>query len=180
MSGSPIPSFIGKTFDQVAFVVRDLDEAQATFGKLFGIDRWSVWKDQAVGQINKTYHGEPEDFGFSCGYAYAGDTLVELCHHDSGRSVYKDWLDTHGQGLQHIGFRVANPQEFADAAQVYADNGVEMAMGGERAPGNRYAYYDTVDDIGCYTEIYYVEDRILEVFARMKAGEILQRPASPQ
>jgi catechol 2,3-dioxygenase-like lactoylglutathione lyase family enzyme len=176
MSTQEPPSFIGKGFDQVAFVVKDLDEAQQTFGTLFGVDRWSVWNDQAKGQVNKVYRGQPEDFGFSCGYAYAGDTLIELCHHDHGGSVYKEWLDSRGGGMHHIGFRVSGPDEFSEAEALYAARGVEMAMGGERQPGNRYAYYDTVEQIGCFTEIYYVADYILEVFDRMKKGEIVQRP----
>ena len=180
MSTRALPSFIGKTFDQVAFVVPDLDEAQRTFGTLYGIDRWSVWNNQTDGQTNRVYRGEPEDFGFSCGYAYAGDTLIELCHHDYGRSIYKDWLDTRGGGLNHIGFRVADATEFEAAAVHYAKVGIEFAMGGERAPGNRYAYFDTVDLIGCFTEIYYVADYILEIFARMKRGEIVERPKAVQ
>jgi catechol 2,3-dioxygenase-like lactoylglutathione lyase family enzyme len=176
MNDSGPPTFIGRSFDQVAFVVDDLTRAQRTFGTLFGVDRWSVWRDQADRQVNKTYRGEPEDFGFSCGYSYAGDTLVELCHHDRGRTVYADWLTTHGEGLHHIGFRVADASEFAEAQRRFEAEGIPLAMGGESLPGNRYAYFDTVDRLGCYTEIYYVSPEVLDVFARMKQGEILERP----
>lgn len=172
------PAFIGRGYDQIAFVVPDLDEAQQTFSGMFGLGPWSVWYDMADGQVNRTYYGEAEDFRFSCAYSYAGDTLVELCHHDGGRSVYKDWLDSRGGGIHHIGFRVEGPDEFAEAAANFEKEGVPLAMGGERVPGNRYAYFDTVDRIGCFTEIYYVAPYILEIFARMKRGEVVERTST--
>jgi catechol 2,3-dioxygenase-like lactoylglutathione lyase family enzyme len=176
MIPSKLPTFIGQRFDQIAFVVTDLEESQRFFREAFGIDGWSVWNDQAKGQVDKTYRGEPEDFQFSCAYGFSGDVLVELCRHDSGRTVYKEWLDTKGPGLNHIGFRVADDAEFAEAEAVLTKQGAECAMGALRVGAGRYAYFDTVEQIGCFTEIYWVADKVLEVFERMKRGEILQRP----
>jgi catechol 2,3-dioxygenase-like lactoylglutathione lyase family enzyme len=172
-----MPTFIGKRFDQVAFVVEDLATAQDFFRQAFGIGPWSVWNDMARGQAFKTYRGEPEDFQFSCAYGFSGDVMIELCHHDGGRSIYKDWLDTRGGGLHHIGFRVADAEEFETAKVLMAERGNELAMGGGRESGvAAYAYFDTVEEIGCYTEIYFVAPQLLEVFDRMRRGEIVDRP----
>ena len=99
-------SFVGRSFDQLCFVVEDLDAAVETWRRNFGITAWSVWESLSVGQTEKTYRGEPAEFEFSVAYAFAGELLIELARHDSGSSVYKDWLDEKGVGPHHIGFRV--------------------------------------------------------------------------
>jgi catechol 2,3-dioxygenase-like lactoylglutathione lyase family enzyme len=165
--------FIGRQFDQIAFVVEDLDSAQQTFRDLYGVDSWSVWEDLAAGQARKTYRGEPEEFQFSCAYGFAGDVLIELCRHDSGRSLYKDWLDTRGPGLHHFAFRLENEAEFEASIEIFGKNGAQFAQGGEIPDIGRWGYFDTVDQIGVYTEVYWSAPSVGEIFERMKRGEII-------
>ncbi len=166
---------VGSRFDQVAFVVDDLQTGQEQFGQMFGIDRWSVWSNLTDGQIDKTYYGEPEDFSFSCAYAYAGEVQIELCKHDGGRTVYADWRASRGAGLHHIGFRVDGEAEFSKAKGALEAQGARFAMGGARSALSRWAYFDTVDTLGCYTEIYYISEATKALFTRMKNGEIVAR-----
>jgi catechol 2,3-dioxygenase-like lactoylglutathione lyase family enzyme len=172
-----MPTFIGKGLDQVAFVVEDLDDSQALFGDLFGVKNWTVWEDLGKIQDEKRYYGELEDFQFSCAYGMAGDTLVELCRHDSGRTVYKDWLDTRGPGLNHIGFRLQNNDEFERAADIWTSRGAAYAMGGQLQGAGRWAYFDTVERLGCFIEIYWNHPPFREAFDRMKRGEMVEFPA---
>jgi catechol 2,3-dioxygenase-like lactoylglutathione lyase family enzyme len=164
-----------KRFDQVAFVVDDLDKAQEYWRRQFGIDRWSVWTDLALGQIEKTYYGDAAEFEFSCAYAYSGDVLVELCRHDGGRSVYDDWLNTRGPGLHHIGYRVDTWEAFGEAQDHFLREGIEFAMGALMPGTGRFAYFDTVTQIGVFTEIYCCPN-VLDIFERMKRGEIVEMP----
>jgi catechol 2,3-dioxygenase-like lactoylglutathione lyase family enzyme len=164
-------NFIGKQFDQVAFVVDDLDRAVDKFTKIYGIQSWNVWSGLAHGQINKVYRGKPGNYEFSCAYGFVGDLMVELCHHDGGESVYKDWLDSNGPSLHHLGFRLETKQELEEAAASFERQGAPLAMGGEIEGLGIWAYYDTVDQLGCFTELYWSAPAVLEIFARMKAGE---------
>lgn len=163
--------FVGKQFDQVAFVVDRLEPALERFGRLYGISNWNVWTNLADGQSDKVYRGRPGDFQFSCAYGFVGDLMVELCQHDGGHSVYKDWLDDHGPSLHHLGFRLETRQEFEDAAAAFIREGAPLAMGGEIEGAGIWAYYDTVSQLGCYTELYWSAPRVLEIFERMKRGE---------
>ena len=110
-----MPGLIGRAFDQLCFVVEDLDAAIGYWRRVNGVERWSKAYDLAKDQIDKEYWGEPGDFQFSCAYAFAGDLLIELAQHDGGRSVYKDWLVTRGPSQPHIGFRLAESPVFAQA-----------------------------------------------------------------
>ncbi|HEY9581288.1 MAG TPA: VOC family protein, partial [Rhizorhapis sp.] len=151
MNSSTSQGFVGKQFDQVAFVVDELESAQKRFGRLYGIETWNVWTNLADGQSNKIYRGHPGTYQFSCAYAFVGDLMVELCQHDGGRSVYKDWLDSRGPGLHHLGFRLDTREEFDAAGAAFEREGAPLAMGGEIEGAGVWAYYDTVDQLGCYT-----------------------------
>src|SRR3546814_17698992 len=80
--------------------------------------------------------------------------MVELCQHDGGRSVYKDWLDSRGPGLHHLGFRIDTREEFDAAGAAFEREGAPLAMGGDIEGAGVWAYFDTVDQLGCCTEIY--------------------------
>lgn len=163
--------FIGREFDQVALVVHDLTAGKENFGNFYGIQSWNTWHNLADGQINKVYRGTPGDYQFSCAYGYVGDVQVELCHHDGGRSVYKDWIDQHGQSLHHLGFRLDHRDEYEAACATFIQQGAPLAMGGEIEGAGVWAYFDTVNQLGCYTELYWSAPAVLEIFERMKRGE---------
>lgn len=166
--------FIGRQFDQVCFVVRDLDQAIDYWRRVNGVERWSKAYDLAKGQVDKRYWGEPEDFQFSCAYGFAGSTLIELAEHDGGCSVYKDWLDEKGESMHHIGFRLADAAEYEAALAHYAEAGLREAMSGWfHAPGGncKWAYIDTRSQIGCYTELYYVDGVALTAFENFRDGK---------
>jgi hypothetical protein len=174
-------NFIGRAFDQICFVVEDLGAAVENWRLNYGITAWSVWEGLSIGQTEKTYWGEPAEFEFSVAYGFAGDVLIELARHDSGTSVYKDWLDERGIGPHHIGFRVEDAAQYAAAERRYAERGIRSAMSGFIEGSGvgrdscRWGYFDTRDTLGCYTEIYYIDPELRVFMERMRQGEILPR-----
>ena len=170
----PLPFPLGRTFDQICFVVKDIDEAVAFWRKTNNVEAWNIAYDLAKEQTEKEYYGKPGNFQFSCAYGYAGETLIELARHDGGDSVYNDWLQTHGAGPHHIGFRLKNDEEYRQAEAQYLGLGIPKAMAGlfEGPFGNcRWAYFDTRNAIGCFTELYYVDGEIAARMERLKRGE---------
>ncbi|MCB5945505.1 VOC family protein [Acidocella sp. KAb 2-4] len=171
---SEIPKYIGRRFDQISFVVRDLDEAMEFWRRTNGIEAWDKAIDLAKSQTEKEYWGKPGNFQFSCAYGFAGDTLIELARHDGGDSIYKEWLDQHGVGPHHVGFRFEDEAEYNRAQSDYLAAGLVKAMGGFfKGPHGdcRWSYWDTRKQIGCYTELYYLTGELAARLARLKAGE---------
>ncbi|MHA4871866.1 VOC family protein [Duganella sp. PWIR1] len=167
-------TYLGRKFDQICFVVKDIDKAVDFWRKANGVQAWNVALDLAKEQTDKEYLGKPGDFQFSCAYGFAGETLIELARHDGGESIYNDWLETHGPGPHHIGFRLDNEEEYWQAERHYLGLGLKKSMGGlfQGPFGNcRWAYFDTRDAIGCYTELYYVDGDIAARMERLKQGE---------
>lgn len=164
-----VKNIIGGKFDQICFVVDDIEAAIDVWKKTNGVEVWNIAYDLAKEQTQKELWGKPGDFQFSCAYGYAGDTLIELARHDGGQSLYKDWQETRGFGPHHIGFRQTNAEEYDQAVSHYLEQGLVKAMAGffEGPFGNcRWSYFDTRELIGCYTELYYVDG---ELSARMDA-----------
>lgn len=167
-------TFLGRRFDQICFVVRDLEQAMDYWKKTNGVMIWNVAENLAKEQTEKEYWGKPGDFQFSCAYGFAGDTLIELARHDGGESVYKDWLDAHGPGPHHIGFRQTDAAEYAQAEAYYQGLGIRKVMGGffQGPFGNcRWSYWDTRGQIGFFTELYYVDGELNERMTRLRTGE---------
>ncbi len=123
-----LKKIFSRSFDQICFVVRDIEQAIEYWRQPTGIDAGNVAYDLALHQTEKEYYGKPGDFQFSCGYGYAGETLIELARHDGGDSVYNDWIQSGQKGPHHVGFRLTTPEDYAEAEQHYQQAGLVNAM----------------------------------------------------
>ena len=169
-----LKKIFSRSFDQICFVVPDIEEAIEYWKHTNGIEAWNVAHDLALHQTEKEYYGKPGNFQFSCGYGYAGETLIELARHDRGDSVYNDWIQSGQKGPHHVGFRLTTPEDYAEAEQHYQQAGLVKAMAGYFSGpfGDcRWSYYDTRAQIGCFTELYYVTGEIADRMERLKHGE---------
>jgi catechol 2,3-dioxygenase-like lactoylglutathione lyase family enzyme len=167
--------YIGRQFDQVCFVVEDLEQAVEFWRKTNGVEKWAMAIDLAKFQTEKEIWGQPGDFQFSCAYGLAGNTIIELARHDGGESVYAGWSG----GPHHIGFRLKDRNEFDCAVADYEKSGLERAMSAyfqtpDGTGGCRWVYYDTRKQLGCFTERYYLEGSAVEGMDRMLKGEDVQ------
>jgi len=176
MSDSGVPSYIGRAFDQICFVVEDLDAATDYWKKVNGVDNWLLAIDLAKEQTEKEYWGRESDFQFSCAYGFSGNVLIELARHDGGESLYRDWMDERGRGPHHIGFLLEDPDEYARAKESYEASGLVQAMTGflDGPTICRWSYWDTRESIGCYTELYYVAGEGTDQMKRLRAGETVE------
>lgn len=164
--------YIGRRFDQVCFVVDDIDEGVEFWRDTLGVENWAMAIDLAKYQIEKEIWGRPGDFQYSCAYGLAGNTIIELARHDGGDSVYGDWKG----GPHHVGFRLEDRNEYDRAVADYEQAGLDRAMSAyfempDGSGGCRWVYFDTRKQLGCFTELYYLEGSTLVTMERMLKGE---------
>jgi Glyoxalase/Bleomycin resistance protein/Dioxygenase superfamily len=75
------------TFDQIGFVIDDLDEALAYWIDVIGVAPFFVYRDFRLAEC--MYRGEPIELTISVGYGQAGDVQVELVEqHGDTPSAY--------------------------------------------------------------------------------------------
>jgi methylmalonyl-CoA/ethylmalonyl-CoA epimerase len=160
--------YIAAGHHQIAFVVQDIAAAEQFFTEKMGVPRFFRFTDVLVHE--PFYRGGPGDFHMHLAIGYAGDSQIELIEHLSGRSIYKEFLDKHGQGLHHLGFIVPDYQKAVDD---FATNGFPVIQSGRIGdnPGVRFAYFDTEAAIGSIMEIFQLDDNTRRLFERIKRRE---------
>ena len=77
--------------------------------------------------------------------ARIGSIVLQLCQPGPGESIYKDFLERKGEGVQHIGF-VVNDVEKEETE--LKQKGFKVLNSGRRADGSGFTYFDTQDDAG--------------------------------
>jgi len=77
--------------------------------------------------------------------AQMGPIVLQLCQPGPGESIYKDFLERKGEGIQHLGFVVDDVDK--DEAKL-RERGFKVLSSGRRADGSGFTYFDTEDDAG--------------------------------
>ncbi|MEE8398726.1 MAG: VOC family protein [Desulfobacterales bacterium] len=105
-----------KTLDHIGIQVRDVEEVIETWERTFGIGPWT---------IREMTHTTPEGETLTTKLAFAyTDNGVEI---ELIQSIRNDFIDTHGEGLHHLGFFVNDVDE--DAAKA-VEQGAKVAFKG--------------------------------------------------
>ena len=96
-----------------------------------------------VDVVQPTFRGQPGKYDMILGWWNWQSMGAEWIAPLVGPSVYDEYLEKHGEGLQHIAFVVSD----MDAAlAMMKDKGVAVAQGGGLdvpAAQGRFAYFDT-------------------------------------
>jgi catechol 2,3-dioxygenase-like lactoylglutathione lyase family enzyme len=135
---------------QLAIVVRDLDAAMRTYVHDYGIGPWEIFGFDHENVADMRENGEPVERSWRLALARVGQVQWELIEPLDDESVYARFLAETGGGLHHVG--VAVP-DFDETLAKQAERGNGVLLGGEYK-GIRFAYLDTVRDLGLVTEIF--------------------------
>jgi catechol 2,3-dioxygenase-like lactoylglutathione lyase family enzyme len=169
MENSPL-SLVGRSLEQVAFVVRDLGAAQRFFRQSMGIARFYVIENFGSRATYKTFRGDPAEHDFTIAIAYSGNTQIELIQHLSGNTCYKEFVERRGEGMHHLGFFLDNREQHQAVLAELTGNGFSVLQSG-RFGEALYTYFDTENAIGAVMEIVYLDQRSRDLMARVKRGE---------
>lgn len=77
--------------------------------------------------------------------AQIGPVQLQLVQPGEGESIYKNFLEKHGEGVFHLGFVVDN----VDAAQAQVEQiGISALSSGRRENGSGFTYFNTAEKAG--------------------------------
>lgn len=146
-------SFLKEGIAQTAFVVPDLDTAVGNYAHVFGIGPWQFYTYERPLVPYMTYYGEPADYAMRLALSYFGPSRVELIECVRGPTVYEDFVEKHGYGVQHLGFLTSDMKKsLAEARQAGFSVTMEGAGFGVDGDGY-YAYLDTEEAFGVVLEL---------------------------
>ncbi|MET9486574.1 VOC family protein [Nocardia sp. NPDC006630] len=134
---------------QLGYVVRDIrTEMQRWIDQ--GVGPWFYVHDVQTDDF--THRGTPSPMKMSVALANSGDLQIELIQpRNDAPSLYKEFLDSGREGLQHIAYWTNDFQGLYDRALGLGYTvGHEGSIGGELG---RFAYLDTEESLGHIIEI---------------------------
>jgi len=133
---------------QIGVIVRDMDAAMAYYESL-GIGPFK--ERQGVGVTERTLYGKPaDDMRLRVSTASLGPVEIELMQPVAGQSIPAEYLDRHGEGINHLAFRTEDCQAVVRAMQA---KGFRVIMGGRIPGGGEFVYFDTDKTGGVVFEV---------------------------
>lgn len=125
---------------QIGIVVRDIEAAVKHYAAIFGIDPPAI--RNVFPEI--TYRGqEVRPAGKICGFSMGGVTL-ELVQPDDTPTSWKEFLDSRGEGVHHLGVIV---KDLDGALAHLSENGIEPRQQGGAGWGS-YTLVESEEKLG--------------------------------
>jgi len=119
----------------ISAVVKDIDETTEFLSSMWGLGPWHIFEHTP--QKDTIMVGEP--FSIKLAQTKLGATMLELIQPLEGKSVWSEFLKTHGEGLHHIAFSVPNWDEMVSKLK---ERGGTMVAGAINE-GIRWCYFET-------------------------------------
>jgi methylmalonyl-CoA/ethylmalonyl-CoA epimerase len=128
---------------QVAIVVKDLEKTMERYTTLLGWGPWNVYRHEPPRLHDTTVRGERVDYTMLGAETHVGDVGFELLQPLEGPSIYKEWLEQHGEGLHHIAVMLKDPEESTLLKERFDASGAPVLMGGRIGETIEFYYLDT-------------------------------------
>jgi methylmalonyl-CoA epimerase len=134
---------------QVGVVVRDIERAIDAYSHVFGMPRPAIVVSAGPDVAHTRYRGEPTDAQAKLAFFDLGQVTLELIEPLGGPSTWQDHLDTKGEGIHHIAFRIDNTDQVVASLR---SEGVDVIQQGAYE-GGMYTYLDAESTLGVILEL---------------------------
>jgi catechol 2,3-dioxygenase-like lactoylglutathione lyase family enzyme len=135
---------------QVGIVVRDAAATARRYWEDLGVGPWRFYTIDPRNTPGMTLRGRPVEHAFRAALARVGAIELELIQPLDGDSLYAEFLELHGEGVQHLAF---GTEDLARTLEVLGDRGYREVQGGRTFGTGRYVYLDTDERLGTLTEL---------------------------
>ena len=134
---------------QIGLVVRDIERSTKAYADLFGVQvpDWSLTGPEEVAHTR--YRGQPTQARAKLAFFQLGSVSLELIEPLGGPSTWREFLETNGEGVHHIAFRI---QGMAEQVGILDKRGMPPVQRGDYA-GGHYAYIDSAPQLGVILEL---------------------------
>ena len=135
---------------QIGLVVKNVKETIKNYTKNYGISPWNVWEFNADIVEDMEVRGKRLDYSMRVATCKSGNVDWEIIEPLDDKSIYSEFYDKHGEGLQHINYIV---EDYDRAMKYLIDKGVEVIQYGNLVGKHIYAYFGTEYDAKHIMEI---------------------------
>src|SRR5256885_2793150 len=128
---------------QIAVVVRDMVQPLKPYTETLGWGPWSVFDYKPPRLHDTGVMGEPVEYRMIGAEAMVDGLGFELIQPVSGPSIYQEFLDAHGEGVQHIACMKHSAQDSQALKDHWREGGAEDLMGGRVGEALEVYHLDT-------------------------------------
>jgi methylmalonyl-CoA/ethylmalonyl-CoA epimerase len=155
-------------FHHTCFLVRDLEGTAQRLSDSLEIDLWNIW---TIEPAHCMVHGQESPFSFRVALATVGGGTFELITPHSGRSVYEEHLERHGEGFHHTCLVYPSLEAVQQAKAELLRQGRELIQEGSAGDVFDFAYF-LFPEIGSAVEVLYLDA------SKLPPPEAVVRPVS--
>jgi methylmalonyl-CoA/ethylmalonyl-CoA epimerase len=135
---------------QIAFVVRDIDEASRRWAALLGVDVPEVETTEPGREVRASYRGAATDARAKLAFFDLGGVQLELIEPVGDDSAWAEGLSRRGEGLHHLAFWV---DDMRRSAGFLEERGLPLIHRGDMMGDGQYAYFDGERQLGTMIEL---------------------------
>ena len=141
----------GRLF-QIGIVVPDLRKALDLYSRSFGLGPWIGFHFTPENVKDFTYRGRPADYSMEIALTVDPSPQVELIEVHGENSLYHEWIDRHGYGVQHLGVRVDDARAVTEEMVAAGYEVIQSGHGYGAEGDGMFVYFDTLADFGFIAE----------------------------
>jgi methylmalonyl-CoA/ethylmalonyl-CoA epimerase len=143
------PVIQNKRMAQVAMIVEDIEKSAEFYASMFGVDKPTAIVAAGHDSRPTLYRGKPSNATAKLAFIELENIQIELIEPDGTPSVWQEFADNYGQGIQHIAFWV---DDIDEAEQRFVSAGMEILQSGGW-DGGAYSYIDATKQMGAIIEL---------------------------
>ena len=129
---------------QVAIVVRDIEKTARAWCEIFGVPMPRIFSIPPVEEAHTKFRGKLTKTRAKLAVFELGPLVLELTEPDGEPSSWKEFLDTKGEGVHHIGFMV---DDLPATLELFAKKGMPERHSGDYT-GGRYVFVESAERLG--------------------------------
>ena len=137
-----LSSFKGVAITQIGMVVRDVKSMVELYHKTLGWGPWNIYVAEPP-LLHSTYlRGKPTNFTFMNAETHVGPIDFEFIQPLEGPSIYKEFLDQHGEGIQHIAC-MGTGSNYEENLENFECMGLPVLMSGAIGDSIKFYYLES-------------------------------------
>lgn len=146
---SNLTSLGSRVVCQIGLVVRDVEKSARAYAALLGVDvpAWVLTAPAEKSHIR--YRGQPTQGRAKIAFFQLDNIALELIEPVGGPSAWQEFLETRGEGVHHIAFRISGLDEQIAFLEA---KGLPLVQRGDFT-GGCYAYMDSAAQLGVILEL---------------------------
>ncbi len=147
-------SIIGTTkLTQVGFVVEDIEMTKIKWAEFLGVEvpPTQIFKgDYEVTLATYKNKPAPDVYSYLAFFDVEDGVRIELIQPNEAPSTWRDFLNSRGEGIHHIAFKICNTKEVVLSCEQFGMN-VEQCGKFPNGKGE-YTYFDGMESLKCIVE----------------------------